>query len=55
MINTTKPYIFPEELPERERHFKDDIIVDTPNAKKPEVEPDEAYTPQADDLTLIVT
>ena len=53
VINTTKPYVFPEELPERERRFKDGVIVDQPETDAESVKPDEAYTPQAEDLDLI--
>ena len=57
MINTTKPYLYPEELPERERKPKRGEIYndEVPNSEKKEVEPDNAYTPQAEDLNLIVT
>ncbi len=57
MINTTKPYRYPEELPERERKPERGEIYDDeiPNSEKKTVEPDEAFTPQADDLNLIVT
>ena len=56
MINTTKPYLYPEELPERERKPKRGEVYDeTPNSEKAEVKPDEAYTPQGEDLDLIIT
>ena len=57
MINTTKPYLYPEELPERERKPKRGEVYDEeiPNSKKKEVEPDNAFTPQAEDLDLIIT
>ena len=57
MINTTKPYLYPEELPERERKPKRGEVCDgeTPESQKDEVKPDEAYTPQGEDLDLIIT
>ena len=56
MINTTKPYLYPEELPERERKLKRGEVYDEiPNSEKKEVTPDNAYTPQAEDLDLIIT
>lgn len=58
MINTQKPkpYLYPEELPERERKPKrGEIYNEEPNSKKKEVGPDNEYTPQANDLDLIVT
>lgn len=56
MINTQKPYLYPEELPERERKPKrGEVLDEEQNSKKKEVEPNHAYTPQAEDLDLIIT
>ena len=57
MINTTKPYLYPEELPERERKLKRGEVYDDdlPESAKDAVKPDEAYTPQGEDLDLIIT
>ena len=57
MSNTEKPYLYPEELPARERKPKRGEVYDeeVPNSEKKEIKPDNAFTPQADDLDLIIT
>lgn len=53
MINTERPTRYPEELPDRKHRRKNGVIVDIPESECDRVEPDEAFTPQADDLDLI--